>query len=146
MEHSDIWWVIVILLAFVGVLQLLPLRPTNPPVEAEVPAPAPVRAILRRSCYDCHSNATHWPWYSWVAPFSWPVVEDVRGGRAAMNFTAWNHLSAEERVKTMRAIARRVRDREMPPWLYLLAHSKARPSAADRATLERWAMSPIASH
>src|ERR1700676_3028118 len=36
------------------------------------PTVAPVVGrIMEHSCADCHSNLTHWPWYSRVAPASW---------------------------------------------------------------------------
>jgi heme-binding protein len=70
------WFLLGILLALI-VMQFVPVERTNPPVEQEVPAPANVRAMLRRACYDCHSNETRWPWYSHVAPVSWLVAHDV---------------------------------------------------------------------
>lgn len=48
-----------------------------------------VGAILDRSCVDCHSNQTRWPWYSQVAPVSWLVANDVREARHHLNFSDW---------------------------------------------------------
>ncbi|PHK05192.1 hypothetical protein VF10_37960, partial [Nostoc linckia z13] len=33
--------------------------------------PGQVAGILERSCYDCHSNTTDYPWYSYVQPVGW---------------------------------------------------------------------------
>jgi hypothetical protein len=63
-------WILLGILVVLVAIQFVPVGRLNPPVEAEVPAPAHVRALLRRACYDCHSNETIWPWYSQVAPFS----------------------------------------------------------------------------
>ena len=76
----------VILLA----AQLVPVDRSNPPVQGEVAAPSEVRAILRRACYDCHSNAVRWPWYGRVAPVSWLLERDVREGRKEVNFSVFN--------------------------------------------------------
>ena len=57
------------------VIQLVPIRRTNPPVTGDMPAPVEVKAILKGACYDCHSHETVWPWYSRVAPVSWLVAE-----------------------------------------------------------------------
>jgi hypothetical protein len=54
--------------------QLVPVKRDNPPVTFEVDAPAEVKTILERSCFDCHSNRTRWPGYSRVAPVSWLVA------------------------------------------------------------------------
>ncbi|MER3525299.1 MAG: hypothetical protein C4326_14965 [Ignavibacteria bacterium] len=32
------------------------------------PVPADVQSMLRTSCYDCHSNATRYPWYAEIQP------------------------------------------------------------------------------
>ena len=57
-------WILLATLLILIAIQFVPIDRVNPPVEVEVPAPANVRAILRRACYDCHSNETVWPWYS----------------------------------------------------------------------------------
>jgi len=59
----------------------------NPPVTAEIAVPPEVGAILRRACYDCHSNETNLRWYDNVAPAYWLVVRDVRAGRSRLNFS-----------------------------------------------------------
>jgi hypothetical protein len=64
-------WSIITVGVLLVAIQLVPVDRTNPPVEEEAPASPEVRAVLRRACYDCHSNETVWPWYSRVAPMSW---------------------------------------------------------------------------
>lgn len=122
-------------------IQVIPVARTNPPVEEEVPAPAEVRDVLRRACYDCHSNETNWPWYGRVAPMSWLVVRDVNEGRAEMNYSAWNRLSAEKQKKRFRQSWELVDKGEMPLWFYMPLHPEAKLSDADRELLKGWALS-----
>jgi Haem-binding domain len=116
----------------------------NPPVDpskdlyATGTVPADVRAILRRSCDDCHSNETRWPWYSYVAPVSWLVAFDVREGREDLSFSKWGSYSDETKEQKLRAICRRVRQGEMPDGKYTLIHRGAHLSDADRQALCRW--------
>ena len=131
---------IVALLITFGVIQLVPVARTNPPVESEVPATAEVRTILRRACYDCHSHETIWPGYSRIAPLSWLVVYDVSEGREELNFSTWNRLTPEAQLKAKRESWKEIEEGEMPPWLYLPAHPAARLSANDRAALRAWAL------
>ncbi len=126
------------IVAVLVAIQFVPVLPSNPPVEAEVPAPAAVRDILRRACYNCHSHETAWPWYARVAPASWLLAYDVREGRAELNFSAWNRVAAGQDAKKMAKIRKDVEDGDMPPWYYLLAHREARLYAQDRATLRQW--------
>jgi len=55
---------IVVLIA----IQFIPVNMTNPPERGDPPGPPEVQALLRRACFDCHSNETVWPWYSQIAP------------------------------------------------------------------------------
>lgn len=121
-----------------GVVQLWPVRLTNPPSQSDPTAPPAVSAILRRACYDCHSNETRWPWYSRVAPCSWIVVHDVELGRKEVNFSEWGNYYARTRQRKLEWVQRALKDRVMPPWSYTLMHPGARLSEDDRARLQRW--------
>ncbi len=134
------WSVAALAIALVAI-QFVPVERTNPPVETEVPAAAEVRAVLRRACFDCHSNETVWPWYSRVAPVSWLVAHDVHEGREEMNFSTWNRLTTKEQDHAQRECWEKVGEGEMPPRLYLQPHPKAHLSAADRSVLRAWSLS-----
>lgn len=119
-------------------IQLVPVDRSNPPVEAEVPATPEARSVLKRACYDCHSNEVVWPWYAHVAPVSWLVARDVVEGREAVNYSAWNRLSAEDRRELLDESWEEVEEDEMPLWFYLPLHPDAKLSQADRAVLREW--------
>jgi mono/diheme cytochrome c family protein len=134
-------WILLGMLLILIAIQFVPVDRVNPPVEAEVPAPAQVRVILRRACYDCHSNETVWPWYSQVAPFSWLLARDVREGREELNFSTWNQYSIQQQVKKLRESWKEVSEGDMPPWYYLPVHRDAGLSAEDRTALHNWTLS-----
>ena len=131
--------VVAVIATLFIVIQLGPLDPTNPPVTAEIDAPDEVKAILRRSCYDCHSNETDWPWYGRVAPMSWLVAYDVAEAREHLNFSEWDRLDAEERAEGIEESWEEVEEGEMPLWFYLPLHPEARLAADDLDVLRRWA-------
>ena len=127
---------VVVLLA----IQLIPSDPaTNPPVVAEVAVPDDVRRVLRQSCYDCHSNETHWPWYSGVAPAKWFVRGHVAEAREDLNFSAWNEIAREDRPDKWGEVAEEVEEGHMPLRSYLILHPEARLTDTDRAALVGWA-------
>jgi Haem-binding domain len=132
---------LVVLVALVSI-QLVPVDTGNPPVSADVPASPAVKAILRRACYDCHSNETAWPWYARIAPVSWFIARDVHKGRAELNFSTWNEYSTQQRVKKLRESWQEVAVGEMPTWLYRPIHRDAGLTAEDRALLLQWAREP----
>jgi hypothetical protein len=127
------------LAAAFGLIQLIPVSRTNPPVTGDLDPPPPVKAILRATCYDCHSNETVWPWYSSVAPVSWLVAGDTAEGRQHLNFSTWNGNDAERRRRLATGIAREVREGDMPPWYYVIKHPAAKLTPEKRAALEAWA-------
>ena len=139
---KSVWGMIGIGLAVVFLaIQFVPVDRSNPAVQTQVPASAEARAVLERACYDCHSNQTKWPWYSYVAPMSWLAAKDVQDGRAELNFSTWNLLSAEEQAEGVGESWEKVQSGEMPLWFYLPLHPEAKLSPADRAVLQAWASS-----
>src|SRR5271157_4803619 len=72
--------------------------------------PPEVLAMFRRSCADCHSEATHYPWYSYVFPVSWLIQDDVIGGRKHLNFSRWDQYSVIWRQRRLSEIANQVQD------------------------------------
>jgi Haem-binding domain len=126
-------------------MQFFRVDRSNPPVSNDLSAPPEVKAILKRACYDCHSNETRWPWYSGVAPISWLVVRDVTLGRKEMNFSEWDNYYAATRRHKLQWMGRALRRENMPPWPYRLIHPATRLTNADRAALERWIESELAS-
>ena len=89
-------------------IQFIPVERTNPPVTGLVDAPEDVLTTLRRSCWDCHSNETEWPWYAYVAPMSLRVSQHVWMGREHVNFTEWDGYDAEERDEAYEEIAKEI--------------------------------------
>ena len=138
-------WILLGMLFNLVAIQFVPPDRLNPPVEVEVPALADVRVILRRACYDCHSNETVWPWYSQVAPFSWLVARDVRKGREELNFSTWNRIAAKQQVKKLKESWKEVAKGDMPPWFYVTFHSDATLSEEDRTALRNWVNSAAAA-
>lgn len=118
------------------VLVLLQLVPygwwhENPPVVQDAPWPDEATAELARAaCYDCHSNETSWPAYSYVAPMSWLVRRDVERGREELNFSRWDDDDNEADDA-----AESVEDGSMPPRQYELLHPDARLTVDEVAQL-----------
>ena len=133
--------ILLIVLGVLIVIQFVPVSRTNPTVSGDIQAAADFKALLHRSCYDCHSNETRWPWYSHVAPASWLVINDVHGGRKHLNFSKWQEYSAADRGHFVEAVIDHVTHGEMPLRQYLLLHRDARLSQADIAMFKQWAAS-----
>jgi hypothetical protein len=130
---------VLVIIFILIVIQFIPYQRTNPPVIGEIQMPDQVHAIIKRSCYDCHSNQTRWPWYSHVAPVSWLVIGDVNDGRAHMNFSEWDSYDTPKQAKLRKEIPEEIEKGDMPPFRYLIIHTKAKLTQADIQIIKKWA-------
>jgi hypothetical protein len=106
----------------------------------EIVAPKEIMRILKRSCYDCHSNTLLYPWYSKIAPMSWYTKLHVRNGRKAVNFSIWNSYDKKKQFKVMDKLPHSLHIR-MPLPDYLWLHEEAKLSKNDKKLLREWAKS-----
>jgi len=128
---------IAVLVAAVAA-QFVPLHPDNPPATAALVAPVPVQSVLQRACFDCHSNETVWPWYSYVAPVSWLVYRDTMDGRRRLNFSEWNNPQ-----RGAGEITEIIQEGEMPPMIYLPMHPSALLTSAEKQQLVNGLMNSL---
>ncbi len=95
--------------------------------------------VLERSCQNCHSDRTEWPWYSHIAPMSWLVESDVSQARMNMNLSRWDEYTLDEQQDILARVGAVVRSRQMPPARYTLIHANAKLSPAERDQIYGWA-------
>ncbi|HEU5236599.1 MAG TPA: heme-binding domain-containing protein [Pyrinomonadaceae bacterium] len=137
------WIAIILFVVFVGI-QFVRRALTNPPVDesqtivARANVPPDVAAILERSCRDCHSNKTVWPWYTHVAPVSWWLKSHVDNGRKDLNLSEWGKLPRDRQDRKLRQMCDEVQDGNMPLASYLPMHPTAKLSDQDKRTLCAW--------
>lgn len=102
---------------------------TNPPVTHAIAwDSSQTEQLTRAACFDCHSNETVWPWYSYIAPMSFLVARDTEEGRDAMNFSTGQGLEGGEMIE-------QIRQGEMPPAVYLPLHPAGNLSAEQKDVL-----------
>ncbi|HXU82913.1 MAG TPA: heme-binding domain-containing protein [Polyangia bacterium] len=132
----------ILVAVVVGVaIQFVPVKAigSNPPARYKLDAPPEVEAIMRRACYDCHSNETKWPIYARIAPGSWLMARDITKGRSRMNISEWGDADADERQLDKENSWDQIEEGNMPKWFYVFPfHPAAKLSAADKATLKAW--------
>jgi len=148
MNRARVKKVLVALVVFLVVIQIIQPGRTNPHVAASRSLPSHVRvpedvySALIRSCGDCHSNQTHWPWYSRVAPLSWVITDDVNEGRRHMNFEDWETLEAAKQANDrLIGICEEIKKKGMPPFSYRLVHQNLRLKPEEMASLCSWSQS-----
>jgi cytochrome c551/c552 len=137
--------VFIAIVAFLVVAQFFRPSHVNPPIDpaktlaANAPVPANIQQIFDRSCKDCHSNGTVYPWYSNVAPVSWLLADDIKDGRREVNFSEWGNYTPKRRLRKLKEICDQVKEGDMPLKKYIPLHPEAKLSDADRAAICAWA-------
>lgn len=141
MKKTLKWGVLAVAIVF-ALLQFIQPTRTNPPVKNDFltanAAPPDVAAMFHTACYDCHSDETRWPWYSYIAPMSWQIAQDVNDGRHDLNFSDWPIDNPKRAWKNMENMSDLIGDGEMPLKKYTLIHKDARLTEAQRDELTQW--------
>lgn len=135
-----LWTILVVLVA----IQFVPVDRTNPESDKDMDlfavtnAPKQVQDIMHNSCYDCHSNQTIWPWYSYVAPISFVLQEHVVEGRDHLNFSEWGSLDLEDQLSALKHMKKEIEDDGMPLSEYLMLHGEAKMTDDRKAAVLLW--------
>ena len=118
-------------------------RPSGPAdrsaaLSARAPVPQPVMSVLRRACFDCHSDETRWPWYAQLPIASHLIERDVNDGRAQLNWSQWETYNRFDRAGMLDMVCDKATTQQMPPWQYRLLHPDARLATKDIDDLCAW--------
>ncbi len=140
---------IIALVLFAVFIVIQFVRPdfTNPVVisgqnlESSVAVPENVEAILTRSCKDCHSNETSYPWYSKIQPAAWFLADHISEGRNQLNLSIWNTYETRRKSRKLNEMCEQITEREMPLPSYLWIHRSAKLSDEEIKTICDWAKS-----
>ena len=124
--------IILICLAIVFVLiQFVRIDRSNPPIapektmESAINVPAYIQQIMARSCNDCHSNKTVYPWYTQIAPVSWWLKNHINEGRRELNASEFASYALKKQEHKLEEICEQVRSGAMPLPSYLIVHREA---------------------
>lgn len=132
--------VVVVAVLFAAAQLVRPAR-TNPATDpsstiaAHMGTESTLAAVLDRSCRDCHSNRTAWPWYSDVAPLSWLMAYAVTEGRRTVNFSEWAAYPSDRQQRLLAASCQAVSHGKMPGGAWTWLHPETRLSAQDVDTI-----------
>ncbi|WP_036383502.1 heme-binding domain-containing protein [Muricauda sp. MAR_2010_75] len=129
--------VLVVLLGFVGI-QFVPTESNLSDVVPDTDfilvneVAKDIQHNLRVSCYDCHSNNTHYPWYNKVQPIAWFLEDHIKEGKEELNFNEWGDYSNRRKRSKLKSIASQIEDDKMPLSSYTLIHKDAKLSVEEK--------------
>lgn len=133
------------LIAVLVIIQLI--RPTRNSSTTESPneiskyyqVPADIHAVLKKSCYDCHSNTTTYPWYSNIQPVGLWLQSHVNEGRGELNFDEFGSYDQKKAKHKFEEIEEVIREEEMPLESFTFIHRDAKLTPEQSASIAAWA-------
>ncbi len=136
--------ILIALLVILVVIQFIPTKrnqsskmlPTD--ITLTYTVPNNIQAILKTSCYNCHSNNTNYPWYNKVQPVGWFLQFHIEEGKEELNFNEFGSYSMKKRKSKLKAMAHEIKEGDMPLFSYTLIHRNARISGNKKALLLNW--------
>ncbi len=132
------------LLAVLVILQFFQIDKENPTSDPSLdfmvmyPPSEEVASILKTACYDCHSNQTKYPWYTYTQPLGWWIADHIDEGRDELNFSEFGNYSPRRADHKLEEGIEYVETEEMPLPSYTYAHGDARLSWEERELLIDW--------
>lgn len=109
------------------------------PFLADTKPPKEVAAILKNTCFDCHSNHTRYPWYDKITPVNYWLAEHIEHGKKHFNVSKWADYSDKKKDHKFDELIEMVEEKEMPLESYTYTHSEADLSQKEIDAVVSWA-------
>jgi hypothetical protein len=137
--------IVYVVLGIAIAVQLIRPDFKNPPVDEKIAlnTDAKVMTVLKKSCFDCHSSETQYPWYHNVAPVSWIMSDHIVRGRKALDFSNWENIDPAVKLKRLERAKQVINNDSMPKHDYLLMHKNAVLTNEEKEILEQFFDSQI---
>ena len=141
---------ISLLIIFIGIQFIRPAQNNNSVIashmiSAVAPLPDNINAIFKKACYDCHSNNTVYPWYSYVQPAGLWLNSHVNDGKKHFNFDEFATYNLRKQYHKLEEVVEMVKEEHMPLSSYTFIHKDADLTIDDRIMITSWAQSAMDS-
>jgi hypothetical protein len=100
--------------------------------------PDSINRILASSCYDCHSNNTRYPWYSYIQPARSFMERHIRNGKKELNFSEFGNYSRRRQESKLESISKQVEAGEMPLASYTWLHKNSKLTQQQKEMIINW--------
>jgi hypothetical protein len=116
------------------------IRPSIPVPQGgiEIQAPSPVRAVLAKDCYSCHSDQRRLAWFDEVVPGYWLVRHDILTARTHLNFSTLGSKPVAAQRAALYEAVNMIQLGAMPPRSFTALHPEAIVTPEDLAALKSY--------
>ncbi len=131
--------VVLVVIQFIRPERNVSEIPSQNDIRVHYSVPANVESVLKRACYDCHSNNTNYPWYANIQPVLWWLQDHIEEGKEELNFSEFATYSAKKADHKLDEVIEMVEEEEMPLESYTYIHKDAILSSSEKKLLIDWA-------
>ena len=131
---------LIVIVALVGI-QFIPIKRninTNVPSTDFILNYKPTKSvsdILKTSCYNCHSNNTDYPWYSYIQPVGFYLEGHIDEGKENLNLSEFGNYSDRRKKSKLTFMINEITDDNMPLPAYTFIHHDAKLSGDKKKAL-----------
>ena len=111
---------------------------TTNDISTKYPMPDSVKMIINKSCADCHSNKTVYPWYASIQPAEFWLADHVKEGKGEINFNEFASYRIGKQNRKLKEVIEQIKEGKMPLNSYTLIHTESKLTALEKATLIQW--------
>ncbi|MEZ4888047.1 MAG: heme-binding domain-containing protein [Chitinophagales bacterium] len=131
-------------LVLLVVIQFIPMdkvyeEPNQNDLMASVEVPIEVGEILKKACYDCHSNQSVYPWYTNVQPLGFWINGHIKEGKKHLNFSDWGTYNAKKQAHKLEEVCDEIEEVKMPLKSYTWVHEGTRLTSEQVELICKWA-------
>lgn len=143
MKKLTKWGMLILLILFIGV-QFIPkdnnrqLHISKYDIRNLYIIPKNTLKMIEKSCFDCHSNNTDYPWYSKIQPVRYFLDNHIREGKNMLNFSEFGNYSERRKRNKIRSIISQIQEGKMPISTYTIIHREADLSNQDKKIIIDW--------
>ena len=143
--------ILIALVAILIIIQFFKIDKSHPELSPDndylvvANAPQGIKSNITKSCYDCHSYQTTYPWYSNIAPVSWMINHHIDEGREHINFSEWGNYPLQKQTLVQEECMEEVEENGMPLKSYTMIHKDAKLSETAKEDLIKWFRSQTTS-
>ena len=124
--------------AFVHPFGMVTAQSPDRPLFAGTQVDPGVLQLFERSCQNCHSERTEWPWYSYIPPIGWAIERDVQQAREHLDLSRWDQYGRGIQRDILARMSAALKSRQMPLPRYLLLHPGSKLSEEEIAKIDEW--------
>ena len=98
-----------------------------------------VKPLFQRTCFDCHSQFTRYPWYSKLPGIKSFIEKDVKEGLKHLDLSKdFPFKGHGTPVRDLTAIEKSIKNNSMPPFSYKVLHWTSHLTEQEKETIFEW--------